>query len=79
MNSCKDCLFHCGTECRRFPPLPIVYTESDYNRDADRTSVDSVLSSAWPKVRDDDWCGEYQQCEFKHFTGGGQQLTKGAK
>lgn len=52
MRICENCIHQWGTECRRYPPRPIVYT---FN-----SGLDSEIRSEWPTVSNNDSCGEFE-------------------
>lgn len=66
MGSCKECAYShkiidtYECECRKNAPnvANIIYT-SDYNYSARGEKVVTF----WPRVRDNDWCGQWEEYE----------------
>ena len=44
--SCGNCYYRPGNECRRYAPRPALGAQAGYE-------------SLWPEVCDDEWCGEW--------------------
>lgn len=54
MRSCKNCEFNEMGECRRFPPQVGEDSQTEYS---------SGVFYAFPRVLDNEWCGEFKEKE----------------
>lgn len=55
--TCGDCFYNVNTICVRYPPIPV--------------AIGTNLSSMFPIISDNRWCGEWKQDEVKLKKEGG--------
>lgn len=56
--ACINCLYYLGETCRRYPPQEICFVSSSPIFNAG--SIETNVVSSFPKVKQDDWCGEFE-------------------
>jgi len=66
---CANCRFFRKSEdkydyrhsCRRTSPVPIAMVSSYFaNGQLNAPMIKTAVETHWPKIRVDDWCGEFQ-------------------
>ena len=53
---CANCMFHTGSWCHFDPPRIFIYPAPPKYPPFEKHTV----STMWPKVKDQDWCGKYE-------------------
>jgi len=60
--ACKLCKYYDGGKCRRRSPQFYTFTQYYPSYDRDTPGTEQIESSSdWPKVNEDDWCGEFSK------------------
>ncbi len=56
--NCKNCKYIFNGECRRYAPRLTIPVVTALSKDG---KLHYKTEAAWPKAKQDDWCGEFQE------------------
>ena len=77
MSKCGDCKFFQridakgGGMCRRYPPQVVNGISSDCGEESGNLyQVYSYDETQFPRLFENDWCGEFKPAEFENYKGG---------